>query len=107
MLSQLLASHFASAVVVGRYRADKVLDGLALERRIDNHHRDSFLHGSGDWTLERCVINRRQNNAANALGNELLNDSDLLRGVVFIERALPYHLHAGLYCAFTCSRFDR
>ena len=65
------------------------------------------LHGSGDWTLERCVINRRQNNAAHALGNELLNDLDLLRGVVFLERALPYHHHASFVCAFPCSRFDR
>ena len=72
------------AVVVGRYRADKVFRGLTLERRIHNHRRDSLLHGSGDWMHERCVINRRQNDAAHSLGNELLNDSDLPSGVVFL-----------------------
>src|SRR5262249_7719841 len=49
----------------------------------------------------------RQHNAAHSLRNELLNDLDLLRGVVFPQRALPYHLHAGCFCSFTRSRFDR
>jgi hypothetical protein len=60
-----------------------------------------------DWAPQRCVVNRRQNNAAHSLGNELLNDLDLLRRVVFVQRALPYHLHASFSCAFTRSRFDR
>jgi len=42
------------------------------------------LHGSGDWTLERRVLNRRKNNTTHVLGNELLKDLDLLCGVVFL-----------------------
>src|ERR1700747_173331 len=94
-------------MVVGRYRAHKVLKGFTLEPRIHDHYWDSFLHGSSDWAPERCVVNRRQNNAAHSLGNDLLNDLDLLRRVVFLQGALPYHLHTSFFCAFTCSLFDR
>src|SRR4029453_7524699 len=83
-LSQLLTGHFSTPMVVVRYGANKVLDGLTLGGRIHNHHRDSFLHGSSYGALERNVIIRRQNNAAHPLGNKLLNDLDLLPGVILL-----------------------
>ena len=105
--SHLFTGHFSTKEVVGRYRADEVFDGCTAERRIHDHHRDSFLHGSGHRALQRRVVNGRQHDAAHILGNELLHDLDLLCGVLLLEGALPDHLHTCFLRAFPCSGFDR
>src|SRR5581483_6894781 len=85
------AQHSALALV-GRDKADY---RLRLEGRINYYRRDPRGLSFFDWSHERAIVERRQDDPADALRSESFDYLNLLLAIVFAQGAFPDHFHLG------------
>lgn len=105
--NQFFVRQNAALGVIGRHKRREISSRRAFERRINDDDGDFFGRRTFDRLDERYIIERRQNDGAHAVGNELLHDANLSSAVRFLDRAFENDVGAHFFPGFTGARLHR
>ena len=94
----------AALAIVG---GDKAHGRLRIERGVDDDHRDLTAGGGLDRSHEAAAIERGENDRADPLADEILDDLHLRLAVILLQRTLPDHVHRDALGREFALRLDR